>query len=112
MSNTQAQFSVLRQTADPAVVDAISQLIEKGEDRELNRINLLDFAGRNGLDEEKVISASLQRWRPGDGVSMVPESPASGQGDDMSAWLVKDPSPYRGEAGGTAYPAKAINHRK
>ena len=38
MSNTQAQFSVLRQTADPAVVDAISQLIEKGEDRELNRI--------------------------------------------------------------------------
>ena len=39
MSNTEAQFSVLRQTADPAVVDAISQLIAKGEDRDLNRIN-------------------------------------------------------------------------
>ncbi|HET9583140.1 MAG TPA: DUF5939 domain-containing protein, partial [Bradyrhizobium sp.] len=46
MSNTEAQFSVLRQTADPAVVEAISQLIAKGEDRDLNRINLLDFSAR------------------------------------------------------------------
>ena len=53
MNNTQAQFSVLRQTADPAVVEAISQLIEKGEDHELNRINVLDFSGRTGLDEER-----------------------------------------------------------
>src|SRR3954464_9304136 len=65
MSNTEAQFSVLRQTADPAVVDAISQLIAKGNDRDLNRINLLDFAGRNGLDEEKVISAFLHSARLG-----------------------------------------------
>ena len=56
MSDTQSQFAVLKQTADPAVVDAISQLIEKGEDRDLNRINLLDFAARTGLDEERVIS--------------------------------------------------------
>ena len=55
MSDMQAQFSVLRQTADPAVVDAISQLIAKGEDRDLNRINLLDFAGRNGLDENCMV---------------------------------------------------------
>ena len=65
MSDTQAQFSVLRQTADPAVVDAISQLIAKGEDRDLNRINLLDFAARYGLDEEKVISAFLHSARLG-----------------------------------------------
>ena len=65
MSDTHAQFSVLRQTADPAVVDAISQLIAKGEDRDLNRINLLDFAGRHGLDEEKVISAFLHSARLG-----------------------------------------------
>src|SRR6185503_1088850 len=65
MSNTQAQFSVLRQTADPAVVEAISQLIAKGEDRDLNRINLLDFAARYGLDEEKVISAFLHSARLG-----------------------------------------------
>src|SRR5262250_540978 len=65
MSDTQAQFSVLRQTADPAVVEAISQLIAKGEDRDLNRINLLDFAGRYGLDVEKVISAFLHSARLG-----------------------------------------------
>ncbi len=65
MSDTQAQFAVLKQTADPAVVDAISQLIEKGHDRELNRINLLDFSTRTGLDEEKVISAFLHAARLG-----------------------------------------------
>src|SRR5712675_3532159 len=65
MSDTQAQFAVLKQTADPAVVDAISQLIEKGHDRELNRINLLDFAARTGLDEERVISAFLHAARLG-----------------------------------------------
>src|SRR5712671_6591940 len=65
MSDTQAQFAVLKQTADPAVVDAISQLIEKGDDRQLNRINLLDFAARTGLDEERVISAFLHAARLG-----------------------------------------------
>ena len=43
MAETGALFSVLRQTTDPQVADAIEQLIDKGEDRELNRINLLDF---------------------------------------------------------------------
>ena len=80
MSDTQAQFSVLRQTADPAVVDAISQLIAKGEDRDLNRINLLDFAARYGLDEEKVISAFLHSARlafthPADGRRVEFDSP-------------------------------------
>ena len=59
MSDTEAQFSVLRQTADPAVADAIRELIEKGEDHELNRINVLDFSARSGLDEERVISGFL-----------------------------------------------------
>jgi class 3 adenylate cyclase len=65
MNDTQSQFAVLKQTADPAVVDAISRLIEKGEDRDLNRINLLDFAARTGLDEERVISAFLHAARLG-----------------------------------------------
>src|SRR2546430_16076181 len=65
MSDTQAQFSVLKQTADPAVADAIRELIENGEDHELNRINLLDFSARTGLDEEKVISAFLHASRLG-----------------------------------------------
>ncbi len=65
MSETQAQFSVLQQTADPAVAEAIRQLIERGQDRELNRINLLDFSARTGLDEERVISGFLHASRLG-----------------------------------------------
>ena len=65
MNDTQSQFAVLKQTADPAVVDAISQLIEKGDDRDLNRINALNFAERTGLDEEKVISGFLHASRLG-----------------------------------------------
>jgi class 3 adenylate cyclase len=65
MSDTQAQFSVLKQTADPAVSDAIGHLIEKGRDRDLNRINLLDFSRKTGLDEEKVISGFLHAARLG-----------------------------------------------
>ncbi len=65
MSDIQAQFSVLKQTADPAVADAIYQLIEKGEDHQLNRINVLDFSKRTGLDEERVISGFLHASRLG-----------------------------------------------
>jgi class 3 adenylate cyclase len=65
MSDIQAQFSVLKQTADPAVADAIAELIDKGEDRELNRINVLDFSKRRGFDEERVISAFLHASRLG-----------------------------------------------
>ena len=65
MSEIQAQFAVLKQTADPAVADAIRELIENGADHELNRINLLDFSKRTGLDEERVISGFLHASRLG-----------------------------------------------
>jgi class 3 adenylate cyclase len=65
MSDLKAQFSVLKQTVDPAVADAILQLIEEGEDHELNRINVLDFARVTGLDEERVISGFLHASRLG-----------------------------------------------
>ena len=69
MSEVQALFSVLRQTADPPVADAIQRLVDKGEDRELNRINLLDFSKKSGLEEERVIAgflhASRLQWRAG-----------------------------------------------
>jgi class 3 adenylate cyclase len=65
MSEIQAQFSVLKQTADPAVAEAIRELIENGADHELNRINLLDFSKRIGLDEERVISGFLHASRLG-----------------------------------------------
>src|SRR4051812_6320911 len=65
MSDIQAQLSVLKQTADPAVVEAIGRLIADSTDRDLNRINALDFADRTGLDQEKVISGFLHASRLG-----------------------------------------------
>src|SRR3981081_4538429 len=65
MSEIQAQFAVLKQTADPAAADAIERLIHQGKDHELNRINLLDFAARAGLNEERVISGFLHASRLG-----------------------------------------------
>jgi len=65
MSDIQAQFSVLKQTADPAVADAILCLIDRGKDHVLNRVNVLDFAKKNGLDEERVISGFLHASRLG-----------------------------------------------
>ena len=65
MSDTKAQFSALKQAADPAVADAIERLIETGADHELNRVNLLDFAKRTGLEEERVISGFLHASRLG-----------------------------------------------
>src|SRR5450755_2593886 len=65
MSEIQAQLSLLKQTADPAVAEAIGRLIENGADHELNRINVLDFSARTGLDEERVISGFLHASRLG-----------------------------------------------
>jgi class 3 adenylate cyclase len=65
MSDIKSQISVLKQTADPAVADAIARLIANGEDFELNRINALDFSNHNSLDEEKVISGFLHASRLG-----------------------------------------------
>jgi class 3 adenylate cyclase len=65
MSDIQNQISVLKQTADPAVAEAIGRLIAEGEDHELNRINVLDFSKRTGLDEELVISGFLHASRLG-----------------------------------------------
>jgi class 3 adenylate cyclase len=56
---------MLKQTVDPAVADAIVQLVETGEDHELNRINVLDFAKHTGLDEEQAISGFLHAARLG-----------------------------------------------
>src|ERR1700744_2402653 len=65
MSDIEAQFSLLHQSADPVVADTIVRLIRDGKDRELNRVNALDFAGRTGLDEEKTISGFLQAAKLG-----------------------------------------------
>src|SRR5215470_1252766 len=65
MSDIDAQFSLLQQSADPAVAASIVRLIKHGKDHELNRINALNFSKRTGLDEEKTISGLLQASKLG-----------------------------------------------
>ena len=65
MTDTQALFGALRNSADPEVVDAIETLVRDGEDRALSRINILKFAGERKLDEEKTISGFLHASRLG-----------------------------------------------
>jgi class 3 adenylate cyclase len=65
MSETQALFDILRQSADPAAAAAIENLVKTGEDRELNRVNVFDFAKKTNIDEEKVIAAFLHAARLG-----------------------------------------------
>lgn len=52
--------AALRQSADPKAVDEIEQLIEHGDDRDLNRINVLAFAAKHGLNTQEVIAAFLK----------------------------------------------------
>jgi class 3 adenylate cyclase len=59
VSNTQALFAALRETADADTAAAIEQLVTSGADRDLVRINVLAFAAARGLDEERAISAFL-----------------------------------------------------
>jgi class 3 adenylate cyclase len=65
MSETDNLFAILRQSADPAAVAAIERLVRDAPDRDLSRINALDFAARNGIDEERVIAAFLHAARLG-----------------------------------------------
>jgi class 3 adenylate cyclase len=65
MSDIKAQFSILQESSDPAVAEAIVDVIGSGQDHELNRINALDFAKARGLDDEKVISGLLHASRLG-----------------------------------------------
>lgn len=65
MSEAQTLFDVLRKSADPHAAAAIERLVQTGEDRELNRINVFDFSRKTGINEEKVIAAFLHAARIG-----------------------------------------------
>jgi class 3 adenylate cyclase len=67
MNDTQSQalFGTLRNAADPDTYAAMETLVRDGQDRDLVRINVLAFAAKQGLDEEKVISAFLHASRLG-----------------------------------------------
>ena len=65
MSETDALFNVLRQSADTDCVAAIETAVRDAPDGALCRINALDFAGRHGLDEERAVAAFLHAARQG-----------------------------------------------
>jgi len=65
VSETEALFSVLRQSADADGVAAIERAVREAPDRDLCRINVLDFAAKNGLDEERALAAFLHAARLG-----------------------------------------------
>ena len=65
MSETEALFGVLHQSADPECSAAIEQLVREGHDRDLCRINVLAFASKRRLDEERTIAAFLHAARLG-----------------------------------------------
>jgi class 3 adenylate cyclase len=65
MSEAKNLFAVLRQSADPGAAAAIEALVQDAPDRALARVNVLDFAAKNGIDEEHAISAFLHAARLG-----------------------------------------------
>jgi len=65
VSDTEALFNVLRQSADGDCVAAVECAVRDAPDRELCRINALSFAAKNGLDEERTLAAFLHAARLG-----------------------------------------------
>src|SRR5215208_7069433 len=67
MSEARAQslFGIVRQSADAEAVAAMEALVRNAPDHELCRVNVLDFATKRGLNEERVIAAFLHAARVG-----------------------------------------------
>src|SRR5688572_11063430 len=65
MSDAQAMFAVLRQSAEPDIAAAIERLIAEAPDRELCRINVVAFAQAHGIEEERAIAAFIHAARVG-----------------------------------------------
>ena len=59
MSEAETLFVTLRQLAGEDVVDRLERMVRDAPDHALNKINALDLAAREGLDEERVIAALL-----------------------------------------------------
>lgn len=65
MSEAQSLFAVLKQSADADCVAALERFVRDAPDRQLARINVLDFAREERLDEERTIAAFLQAGQIG-----------------------------------------------
>ena len=65
MNEAKNLFALLRQSADPGAAATIEALVQDAPDRALCRVNVLDFAAKNGIDEERAIGAFLHAARLG-----------------------------------------------
>lgn len=65
MDAAQTLFGVLRESAQPEIVEAIERLIKEAPDHKLCRMNALAFAAREAFDEEETIAAFLHTCRLG-----------------------------------------------
>ena len=65
MSEAGNLFTLLRQSADPEAAGAIEELVRDAPDRGLCRINVIDFARRARVDEERAVAAFLHAARLG-----------------------------------------------
>lgn len=65
MNDTENRLAALRQSADADTVAAIERHVRQASDRDLSRINALDFSARYGLNEENTIAAFLHATRLG-----------------------------------------------
>src|ERR1700739_1758690 len=59
MTEAETLFLALRQSVDDDVVDMLERMVRDASDHDLNKMNALDLAAREGLDEERVIAALL-----------------------------------------------------
>src|SRR6476660_1261574 len=59
MSEAETLFAALRQSADDDVVEMLERVVRDAPDHALNKINALDLAAREGIDQEQVIAALL-----------------------------------------------------
>ncbi|MBN8987601.1 MAG: adenylate/guanylate cyclase domain-containing protein [Rhizobiales bacterium] len=59
MSETETLFAALRLSADGNVADMLERMVREAPDHGLNKINALELATREGLDEERVIATLL-----------------------------------------------------
>jgi class 3 adenylate cyclase len=60
MNEAETLFVALRQSAADDVAGMLERMIRDAPDRALNKMNALDLAAREGLDEERVIAALLK----------------------------------------------------
>ena len=65
MSEAGNLFTLLRQSADPEAAGAIEELVRDAPDRDLCRVNVIDFARQAGVDEERAVAAFLHAARLG-----------------------------------------------